>query len=190
LYSSSTLATPSLSLWNVGYTKTSATLGAIPLTITGSKKIGTNVFKFTKSVTTNSSGNATLANLEWDVYDIIMNNPAYDIGEACKAIPYALAPGVSETLTLTLLPAVTTSLRVAVVNGAGVEVPNATVRLSRGGYDQTVTSSACGQAMFSGGLPVANNYSLTVNAFGYVSQTLSDIVIDGTETLVVTLVAS
>jgi hypothetical protein len=124
------------------------------------------------------------------VYDIQVTNPAYDVAEACKNIPYALAPGVTETLTLTLAPATTYSFRISVMDTAGNEIPNASVQLSRGGFDQTKITSSCGQAMFNSGLSSAVDYSLAVTAFGYVSQTLSALTVDGAESIIVTLVGS
>jgi hypothetical protein len=194
LYSSSTATTPTLASWKVAYTNSNTALASIPITITGAKRIGMNgvtpVYKYSKSITTNGSGLASLTALEWDMYDVIVTNPAYDVAEACKNIPYVLTPGVNETLTLILAPAVTYSQRVTVIDASGNEIPNAGVRLTRGGFDQTHTTTACGQTMFNSGLSTATDYDLTVSAFGYVSQTLTALTIDGAESLVVTLVAS
>ncbi len=194
LYSSSSVTTPTLASWKVAYTQSKTELAGIPLTITGTKRIGTNgatpVYKYTNSVTTNGSGAILLPSLEWDVYDVLVSNPAYDVAESCKNIPYALAPGVTETLTLTLAPATTYSFRVSVIDTAGNDIPNASVQLSRGGFNQTKITSSCGQSIFNSGLTSAIDYDLTVTAFGYVSQTQTALTVDGTESIIVTLVSS
>lgn len=193
LYSSSTVATPQLSLWKVAYTESKTSIVGTQLTVTGTKRISANastpVYKYTKSFTTNGSGVVSLSNIEWDVYDMQVSS-SYTVAEACKNIPYILAPGISNTLTLSLTSAVTDSLRVTVVNSSGYEVPNVALTLSNGGYNQSRITSACGQVFFGSGLSSASNYSLTVTAFGYVSQTITPITVGGNEVLVVTLVGS
>ncbi len=191
LYSSSSSATPALSSWKVGYTNSKTVLVGVPVSITGAKKISANasapVYKYIKSLTTNSSGSILFSNIEWGVYDIQVS-ASYSVAEACKNIPYILGPGLSKTVTLNLTPAAAQSLRVTVVDTSGYEVPNASLTLSNGGFNQSKITSACGQTFFGSGVSVASDYSLTASAFGYTTQTITPISIAGNEVLVVTLI--
>jgi hypothetical protein len=104
-----------------------------------------------------------IEDLEWGSYEVEVTDPAYDVAQACENIPYALDPGVDETLTLTLVPAQPQSLRVRVQDSLGAAIPGASVELSRGGYNETFDTTICGQVFFNdGALNSANDYELTV----------------------------
>jgi hypothetical protein len=194
LSTSNSSQTPSLGEWKVTYTTAQPVLASIPVTLTGAKTVGTTagglpVYKYLNSFSTNGSGLYTLSNVEYDVYTVVMTDPSYDIVESCRAIPYVLRPGVTETLTLTLAPASTYSLNVRVVDSSGVEIPDADVTFSRPSFNESQSASACGQAYFGIGLTSATNYVLDVAAFGYVDQSIIDVAIAGNETMTVTLVS-
>ncbi len=185
-------ATPVLEDWFVDYVISEPSIGNIPFTLTGSKIIGTTVatlpiYKYNESHTTDAGGEIQLQDLEWDFYSLMLNTGAHDISEASPNVPYALDPGVDETLTLTLVPNAAYSLRVAVVNTSGIPIAGAQVELLRAGFSETATSSASGQVFFNSGLSVNSDYRVITEALGYVDQTVSDITIDGDEALVVTL---
>jgi prepilin-type N-terminal cleavage/methylation domain-containing protein len=178
--------------WSIAYTETQSPISGVPFTFTSTKTIGTTalpspVYKYQQSFTTNGSGQVSISNLEWDVYNISINNASYDVAEACSNIPYSLEPGVSETLRITLAPATTYSLRARVVDIDGNSIPNAEVELSRGGFAETLTTSVCGQAFFNTGLSNATDYELNVNAFGYVPQEIIEITVNDDELITVTL---
>ena len=181
--------------WKVTYTTLQPVLANIPFRLTSTKSIGTDssaqpVRKYKKTFTTDGTGNISIPNLEYDLYNIDVTNLSYAVAEACKTIPYALKPAVTENVLLTLTSATTYAMRVRVVDNAGVEIPNADVTLSSGAFNQTKTSSACGQVYFSTAMGAASDYVLTVRAFGYVDQTLTAIIVDGQESQTVTLVGS
>jgi len=195
LSSSDTAVTPVLSMWKITYKETQSQIASIPFKMTSSKTIGTDIsalpiYKYQKSFTTDASGDRSIADLEWGVYDVEVTSAAYDIAEACENVPYSLDPAVNETLSLTLAPATTYSLRVAVYDSAGEVIPNAEVTISRPGYNRSIYTSACGQGFFNSGLSSALDYTLNVQAFGYTSQTISDVAVEGTQTYAVTLVES
>jgi hypothetical protein len=178
----------------VGYTEDQSAIANIGFTLKSTKVIGTNldttpVFKYSSTFTTNGSGERAITGLEWGGYVVTVTDPSYDVAQACKDIPYALSPGVSEELVLSLAPNSPHSQRVVVVNTAGQYVANASVRLERGGFDETKTSSTCGQVFFSSGLGVHSDYTLTISASGYVTQVVDPVEIDGDEVQVVTLTA-
>jgi hypothetical protein len=125
--------------------------------------------------------------LEWDFYTVSLNTAAYDIAEACKNIPYVLDPGANETLKLTLVAGTAYTLRVSVVDADGDPVIGADVDLTRPGFSDSGVTSSCGQMFFNSGLGAFDDYQIDVSASGYVTEIISDIVIDDDETLVVTL---
>ncbi|MCF7815955.1 MAG: type II secretion system GspH family protein [Candidatus Pacebacteria bacterium] len=185
--------TPSLQDWTIQYVISEPAIGSIPFTLTGNKTIGTTasatpVYKYFENHVTDATGKIDLPDLEWDFYDVVLGTGAYDIREACSGIPYSLNPGVNETLTMTLVPSTTYSLRVSVVGFDGSPIAGADVTLSRSGFTDMEISSTCGQVFFNSGISEQPDYQITVQAAGYVDQVITDINIDGTESLAVTLI--
>ncbi len=176
--------TPSVSEWGITYTTNQPTIANIDFDIRGTKTIGTDaalapIYKYSGTGDTGSTGSTTLTNLEWDVYEITLTTPGYDIADACSSLPYVLDPGVSDTLVLTLVGSVTNSLRVHVTDVSGNPLPDATVELSRSGFSDTEDASLCGQAFFNSGLVVQSDYELFVQAPGYADQTVTAVNVDG-----------
>jgi type II secretory pathway pseudopilin PulG len=189
-----TSTTSSLYSWSVESVTNEPPISNVGFTLTGAKIIGTDattapIYKYRKTHTTGSGGSVIIPSLEWDIYSLGLTANTYDIAEACRNIPYVLAPGVTDILKLTLIPKETNTLRVSVITTSGVEIVGASVRLSRGGYDETITTSACGQSFFNDSFTSASNYSLEVSAAGYASVTLPDTVVNGSSVLTVTLSA-
>lgn len=195
LSSTDSATTSALSSWKVTYTETQTAIANVPFEIRGAKKIGTDasaqpVYKYQKSFTTDGTGDVAINDIEWDVYTVTVTDSSYDIAEACSNIPYVLDPGVSDTLTLTLANATAYSFRVSVVDSSGMVIPNADVTLSRSGFNDTIATSACGQSFFNSGLSSHVDYVLDVEASGYADQTITDLTIDGADSLVVILAGS
>lgn len=195
LTSSDTTVTPRMHTWNISYNILEPTIGGVPFTLTSNKIIGTDtnalpIHKLSSSYTTNGSGEIAVANLEWDSYDVALNTSVYDIAEACADIPYSLNPGVSDILTLRLLPSASHTLRVSVVDESNIPVPNVDVTISRTSFSDTAITSACGQVFFNTGLGMFSDYEITIQKTGYVSQTISAFEIQGDEILKVSIVAS
>jgi hypothetical protein len=190
--SSSTATSSELLDWSINYTEDQSAIANVDFTFTSTKVIGTNldsspVFKYSSAFTTNGSGVSALTGLEWGVYTVVVTDPSYDIAEACEDVPYVLAPGVSENLIFSLVLNVPYSQRVTVVDSLGVSIPSATVRLQRSGFDETKTTSACGQVFFGTGLGNNADYELDVSATGYTAQNINPIEITGDGVLIVTL---
>ncbi len=77
----------------------------VALHIVGSKRIGENpiIYKFDKTLSTNSLGTLVLNNMEWDTYNISLTpTSTYTLLMALPNLPYALAPNTSQTITLYL----------------------------------------------------------------------------------------
>jgi hypothetical protein len=188
LTSSDVNVTPELLSWHIDHVITLPSIASIPFTLTGAKVIGTGpVYKYTDSHTTDGGGDVLIQDLEWDAYNVTLDTGAYDISEACPNIPYALAPGVNDSLQLTLVPSSAQSLRVSVVDVNGAPISGATVTLSRPGLNEVLTSSTCGQVFFNSGLPSEIDYQVEVEATGYTDNTVTDIIIDSADSLTVIL---
>lgn len=182
--------TPELYDWSISHTVSEPSIGSIPFTLTSTKIIGTTpVYKYLESHTTDASGEVELTDLEWDSYIVALETGAYDIKNACPSIPYTLNPGVSDTLTLTLVPSATYSLRVSVVDVDGNPIIGADVDVSRPSFSDSDVTSSCGQVFFNTGLAAQPDYELDVQATGYVDQTVTGVTVDGTNAITVTLTA-
>ncbi len=191
LSTTDTAVTPEVLEFSIKYLDTITTLNSSPVIIKGNKTLGTMadasiVYKYNVSTTTNGSGEIALKDLEWDVYNTVVDN-SYVISEACSANPYVLAPDVESTVTYTLVPATSDNLRVVVKDGSGQNIIGATVELDRSGYNDIKDTGWCGQTFF-GGVTNNSDYTLTVSAPGYTTQVLTPITISGAVVQIVTLV--
>ena len=178
---------------------TTTPIGNVAFSIRGDKTIGTDaeedpVYKYTENSTTGASGERTLSSLEWDNYTITIDDTAtgYDIAGICVPQPLSLLAGETETVDISLTENVAHSLLVDVKNTAGDVLSGASVRLYRGAYDTSSTSSSCGQSFFGDGLSqgtvaIGNPYSADVSLSGYQIQTLSNVEVDGVSRLSVVL---
>lgn len=193
-----TLATSDLSTtsalldWSMDYVVSQPAISNIPFTLTSGKMIGIDglgfpVYKHQNSFATDASGDVSIEDMEFDVYEVRIDDPAYAVAEACENIPYALDPGTNDTLVLTLAPATAHSLRVRIQDIHGNAIAGATIVLSQGSFTASHEATACGQAFF-GGLATAADYALDIEATGYGDQTMTDIEISGKDSLVVTLI--
>lgn len=181
--------TPSVSDWELVYIESQAVVGNINLRLFGQKVIGTDVsaqpvLKYDKNLSTNGSGELSLTDMEFDVYDLGLQTGGYSIVEACEAVPFALGSDVSETIELTLVASVVNSLRVLVTEIDGTPIHGAEVNLKRAALDETQSTSVCGQTFFNTGLVSANDYDLTVTKSGYTSYNDPAVTIDSSTTTV------
>lgn len=191
LSSSDVSLTPALLDWSIEYIVDEPTIGSVPFTLFGTKIIGSGpIYKYEENHTTNGSGVLEINDLEWDSYDLSLTTGVYDIANACAGLPYVLNPGVSEILTLTLVPATTNSLRVSVVDIDGNPIIGADVELSRSGFSKSGSTTNCGQTFFNSGLISALDYVVDVHASGYTDQTITDVSADGSNVLKITMSAS
>ncbi len=119
--------------------------------------------------------------------NLVVTGGVYDIAEACSDIPYVLEPGVSDTLTLTLVSSVAHSLRVSVVDTNGSPVVGATVDISRSGFSDTGITTTCGQTFFNSGLISSTDYEIHIEASGYTDKTITDVGVNSTTSIQITL---
>ena len=157
-------------------------LGNILFDMKGSKTIGLNnggnpIYKYSQSHQTNSAGELSLNNLEWDNYFISINgvNTGYDIAELCLPHPISITPNTSTTSDLFLAPNTDNSLLVDIIDDNGALLSGASVRLYRVDYNMTHRTSNCGQTFFSGlskgEISEGSAYSIDISLFGFQNYT-------------------
>ncbi|KND50047.1 MAG: Autotransporter adhesin [Parcubacteria bacterium C7867-008] len=174
------LATPELQDWGIAYQRGPVPVPNVDFMLFGGKTIGStgtgvSIYKTTIATTTGSGGSNTLS-LEWDAYQLGVSG--YDTIDACNAPPYTISPNTTSETALYLGPASTNSLLVSVRDSAGAAVSGATVILSRPGFTETVTTSACGGAYF-GSITASSAYTIQSSKPGYSSTNTSGVNILG-----------
>lgn len=161
--------TPALSEWSVSYTTGPAPLGAVGLSLTGAKSIGTAgggglIPKFTGSFVANALGELLVSSLEWDAYALSLTNPfSYNIAELCPSALTVL-PGAETNAVVTLSADSPYALRV-VVEAQGAPAAGAAVHIAAGALAGDAVSSACGQTYF--GALTEETYTVTITKSGF-----------------------
>ncbi len=159
-------------------------LPSIGFSLTGTKLIGTNVFKYpTHNFTTDSAGNYSLPSLEWDTYSALLTSASYDLAGTTPLPTFGINPNESKNLQLIAVPHLNRALLVSVKTSAGVTIDGATVRLQKSGFDQTQTtnSGSCatpGQVFWNG--LTNGTYTLTVTKTGYQTNTIASYSVSST----------
>ena len=121
---------------------TCSPVGSVPVSILGTKIIGTepDVFKVNQNITTNGSGIYNFANLEWDAYSL--RPTSYDLIGSIPALPINLSPGANQPVQLILGPATANSLLVNVVDIATNQpLTSSSVEVVASGYDVLLSTS-------------------------------------------------
>ncbi len=172
---------------------TSAPVGDVAYRITGTKKIGTDVnaqpvYVLDANDTTDSGGSHEYQSMVWDTYAIAIDGNAtgYDIEDTSLPLPLVINPGAEETLTIKLAQHTPLSLHITVLSSAREPIENASVHVTKSGYDETKQTTVNGQAFFSD-MPDSSDYAVTVDASGY-QQFMQQATVDGTVHTQVTLV--
>lgn len=121
----------------------------VPVPIIGTKLIGAepDIYITNQTITTNSSGSSTLANLVWDAYGL--QATGYDLIGAIPGLPTTILPGTNNITKLILDTDTNDSLLIQVLDSATQQpLSNATV---------SVTST--------------NNNEQKITGFGHIRQT-------------------
>jgi len=192
LETSDTTRTPAIDEVEIFYTQSQAPRSATSYDIVSTKTIGINsssdpIYKYDTSFTTDGSGEYEITDLEFDQYTI-ENQSGFDVASACPAYPYRHQAGIDGELSFTLVSNDTNTARVQVTDGLNRNIPGAEVTLSRPGYNQTIKTDVCGQAFFTGGVSINNDYSIDITSAGYLDVNLTGIEIAGdvTQTIIMT----
>ena len=189
--------TPEIRSWEISYDAGPLPLQNLTFSLRGTKTIGSGpggtLYKYsTSTLTTGVSAGVNLAAMEWDTYTLTVDSSTgYDIASSCGTQPKSVAPGTYDETVLMLAPHTAHSLLVDLRSSGGTMVPGATVRLTRGAIDTTVTADNCGQAFFSGlssGTPGAGNpYTIEVTAPEFAPYSTADVSVSGTSRLSIIL---
>lgn len=166
--------TPILFDWQITWfsSDTTTPVPNLAFTVTGAKSLGTDgsgqpVYKYQENLSTDSNGQLTIPNLEWDSYKITVSGTTtgYDLANSSPAQPINLDPNTPKTVVLKLADHQSHTLLAAVKDPAGQALAGANVRLFKTGYDKTKLSSESGQTFFS---PLSQTaYTLEVKMSGY-----------------------
>ncbi|HEC30505.1 MAG TPA: carboxypeptidase regulatory-like domain-containing protein [Candidatus Yonathbacteria bacterium] len=194
LTSSDSMVTPSISSWKIKYTEGPIPLPNLAFNMTGSKTMGSDssgspIYKYSQNLQTDGSGTLSINSLEWDTYNIKIDNDllGLDIGESCQPQPLSISPGTTATTNLYFVPQTANSLLVGVKNSSGALLSGVSVRLYKTGTDITQTTSSCGQTHFAGVPPgsvlVGNAYSIDLSLPGYLNTTITDVDVLGASSL-------
>lgn len=121
-----------------------APLGDVNFRIHGDKLIGTDgegqpVYKYDETLSTNSSGDITLNNMEWDLYQVVMpTTTSYDISGTDPLLPLSLLPAGTADFTFAVEPHTSHSFFAIVKDSSQNLIASASARLFDGsGYDET-----------------------------------------------------
>lgn len=177
--------TPRIFDWELDYTEGPVPLPNIPFTLQGTKTIGSDaggpLYKVLANMTTDGNGTVATTTLEWDTYTITINDTAtgYDIADICEPQPRAILPNTNVATNIVLVPDTPHTLLVTVRNNTGGYVEDASVRLSRSGYDVTQQTSNCGQTLFTsvpeGTVAGGDAYDVEVSATGFTTDNQTDV---------------
>lgn len=112
--------------------------------VRGDKKIGNNptVYKFDQTLASNGSGLYNFANVEWDNYYFNSTSTSYNLAGSVPILPINMTAGLTQAASLIFEPYSQYSMLVS-VRDSGTQQPltDVSVRLKKGAYDNTVTTS-------------------------------------------------
>lgn len=133
--------TSSLSISSM--TDTCTPVPSVGFSLFGSKLIGTDpeILKYDASFSTNAAGDRNVSGLEWDTYDVDLTDGVYDLAGTIPLLPLSLNPDSTQDLKFIVTPKTPRTLLVT-VKDASTQLPltDATVRLEKTGYDETLTT--------------------------------------------------
>lgn len=169
-------------------------LADVTFTLRGSKLIGYDsgglpVYKYLQVHTTDGTGRVDVANVEWDSYDVIVDDvvEGYDLKAVDPPDAIALLPNTTQQVNLFFKGDETYSSRIKVLDVDGDPIENASVLFEHAAssYSELETTPSYGQSFFS---PLTEvTYDLTVTKTGF-DDNLSTVVVDEDEVVTVTLI--
>ena len=116
-----------------------AAVPSIDMTQNGQKLIGTgpNTLLYSRSFTTDSSGDSARTGLEWDTYSFTGTDTGYDIAGSIPLVPVEIDANTTLSLSYLVEPKTTNSLLTTIATLSGAPVASATVNLTKTGFDQS-----------------------------------------------------
>jgi prepilin-type N-terminal cleavage/methylation domain-containing protein len=150
----------------------------IDFSLTGTKLIGTpSVLKYpTENFSTDSSGEETISNLEWDTYHLLLDTITYDLAGSTSLPSFTINPGEDKNLQMVVVPHLDNALLVSVEDSLGNPIDGADVQLQKDEFNQNKTTNSLpcstpGQVFWNG--LVGGTYTLTVSKTGYTTSVSS-----------------
>ncbi len=152
-------------------------LGNVPIRLRGNKIIGTDdlaqpVYKYDNSLSTNSSGDLNLSNMEWDIYHVLMpDTTSYDISGTAPLLPLDLSPASEINYIFSVTSHTENSLFLTVKDPSQNLIASGSAHLTgQGGFDETKETGTSenpdfGQVFFPG--LSKETYNLTATASGF-----------------------
>lgn len=167
-------------------------IASVPISIQGTKVIGTspNVLKFSTTTKTNASGSFALP-MEWDTYTFSMTSSSQDVAGTIPEDPLTIDPGAMQNFQFVLAPASDPSLLVGAYDATtGAGILGASITVSKGGFSETETTDhasfmqtnwagqgLAGYSSESGGIDatdIPGELTLVVNASGTYSTSTTE----------------
>lgn len=151
-------STPTLFDWQITWFSSGVAtpIGNLAFAMQGAKTLGTDeggepIYKYRENLSTDSGGQKTIADLEWDSYKITVNGAStgYDIANSSPSQPVNVNPDTNQTTILRLANHQSNTLLATVKDSAGFPLVGANVRLHKTGYDKLKLTTDSGQAFFS-----------------------------------------
>lgn len=110
----------------------------IDFSLKGAKQIGTNLYKYSKNLSTNGSGIYSSSTMEWDYYTVTGMDGSYDIVGINPLNPISLNPSTTQSVSLIVASKDPRSLLVTVKDSSTLlPLTGASVELTRSDYDIT-----------------------------------------------------
>lgn len=110
----------------------------VDFSLKGAKQIGTNLYKYSKNLSTNGSGTYSSSTMEWDYYTVTGMDGSYDIVGINPLNPISLNPSTTQSVSLIVASKDPRRLLVT-VKDSSTQLPltGASVELTRSDYDIT-----------------------------------------------------
>ena len=155
-------------------------LGNVTFHLRSGKTIGTDsggqpVYKLDQDYTTDSTGQLLLS-MEWDSYQLTVDNTSYDLAGVNPLTPISILPDQSQTIKFAVIPHQPYNLLAIAKDASGSAIASASAQLTATGFDQTLTTGQStdpdfGQAMFEN--LTSRTYQLTISHPSFAEATAS-----------------
>ena len=162
-----------------------ASMSGVGLVVRGSKIIGTpNVLKFDNNYVSDSSGQISLNDIEWDTYAPELTGSSYMIYGSSPIQQASILPGTSQNFSLILGPKTTNSLLTVVkdsstnnpIEGAKVDLQTSDAPIN---YTVTALAEAGGSISPSGDVLVNSGASKTFSIVADIGYVVQNVYVDG-----------
>jgi hypothetical protein len=158
--------------------------------ILGTDNLGNTVYKVDEELTTDSSGQLIISDLEWDHYVIYMQDPdPWDISGTNPLLPLDVDPNTTNNISFAVTSHTPYSLLLAMIDNLGIPIASASATAADSlGIEETVIGGTSGNPDF-GQAFFANlsetTYDVTATASGFLDSTASIVVTERTQETII-----